>query len=275
MRRPGPKTLSGATAARKPALLTFLALVACACDDGKTVYMGAHMPFAGCVVNPTTPPAELKLDPFYGKYLDGYGTPVVSSSQVSDQALVAACRITGEMVSARKDVRDALAARHFRVAVLALGERTTDIPEYADLYSAFPGTEWNEIRGLGATRARPVSSCAEENLLCLPSDIYPGETILVEMIAHGHRDLGIVDVDAQFRGHLQSVYALAMSKGLWNATSAAVDADTYWAVGAAAWFGASTLTPVNTPATVTDYDPPLAALLAAYLPAVTWHPGCY
>ena len=157
----------------------------------------------------------------------------------------------------------------------ALGLVTTDIPEYADLYAAFPGTDWNTLRGLGATHARPVSSCDEQNLLCLASDAFSGETVLVQMLAHSLRDVGIVDVDAQFTEHVQAAYTAAMANGLWTNTWAATNADYYWAMGGQVWFGANTLAPVNSRAALVDYDPPLAALLGAYLPADDWHAGCY
>ena len=243
-----------------------------ACDGGKTEYMGAHAPFAGCAGSPSAPPAALGLPAFYAKYLDGYGTPVVSSAAVADQALLAACRITGEMVSLRADVRQALGANHLHVAVVGTGEVTTDIPEYADLYTAFPGTDWNTLRGIGATRVRPVASAGEENLLCLPSDVFAGQSVLVWVLAHALRDLGIVDVDTQFRSRVQSAYDAAMSNGLWAGTK---DVDDYWAAGAQAWFGAITGGPAASRAELLTYDPPLAALLATWLPADAWNPSCY
>jgi hypothetical protein len=261
--------------ARRWLVLGGVAAIASACDGGQTKFMGSHAPFAGCDASPTTPPAALGLDPFYAKYLDGYGAPVVASDKVSDRALQSACRITGEMISARADVRAALATNRLRVAVLGTSEVTTDIPEYADLYAAFPGTDWNTLRGLGATHARPVSSCDEQNLLCLASDAFPGETVLVQMLAHSLRDVGIVDVDAQFTEHVQAAYTAAMANGLWTNTWAATNADYYWAMGGQVWFGANTLAPVNSRAALVDYDPPLAALLGAYLPADDWHAGCY
>jgi hypothetical protein len=214
-------------------------------------------------------------DPFYTKYLSGYGTPVVSSAKVSDQALRLACRITGSMVSARADVRQALANNRFHVAVLATTEVTTDIPEYADLYAAFPATDWNLQRGIGATTVRPACSCAEENLLCRSDDRFASSDILVPMVAHGLRDLGIRDVDAQFDGAIRSAYATAMARGLWGGTPATSDVSFYWAVGAQAWFDVSNEVPVHGQAAVLQYDPALAALLASYLPGDDWHPGCH
>jgi len=249
--------------------------IASSCDGGRTKYMGEHAPFAGCDARPGTPPATLGLDAFYGKYLDGFGTPVVSSSQVDDRALAIACRITGEMVSLRADVRSALAANHLRVAVIGTGEVTTDIPEYADIYSTSPDTDWNKLRGVGATRGRPVLSAGEENLLCLPGDTYAGQSILVEMLAYGLRDLAIVELDAQFQTHLQAAYDAAMNDGLWAGTWATANPNDYWGIGAQTWFGALVRAPIKTRAELITYDPPLAALLSAYLPADEWQPGCY
>jgi hypothetical protein len=246
-----------------------------ACDGGRTKAMGAHAPFAGCNARPTAPPAVLGLAPFYTKYLDGYGTPVVSSGAVSDEALVAACRITGNMVSLREDVRQALAKNNHRVAVMGESERTTDIPEYADLYAVFPNTDWNVIRAVGATRVRPVTSSSEENLRCLSGDLYPGESALVEVLGHSLRDLGIIEVDSQFRSKVQKAYTSAMAQGLWSMTYATEDAEAYWAIGSLAWFGASTRLPVRSREDLAGYDAPLAALLATYLPVNDWHPSCY
>jgi hypothetical protein len=252
-----------------------LAALTGACDGGKTEYMGAHAPFAGCDGSPTAPPAALGLAPFYAKYLDGYGTPVLSSAKVSDEALLRACRITGEMVAARADVRQTLAAAHLRVAVVATSEHSTDIPEYADLYSAFPGTDWDSLRGLSATRARPVASAGEENLMCLPGDIYTGDSVLVWMLAHALRDLAIGDVDPQFPARLQSAYTSAMDNGLWANTNATADPGAYFAQGAQVWYSASAAGPANTRAELWTYDPTLATLVADFLPADDWKASCY
>ena len=110
------------------------------------------------------PPDELALDPFYRKYIDAQGLPVVSSSKVPDKALYRARDIINEMLANRSDLRATIAGLGVRVAVMAQSEVTTDIPEHGDLYEAFAGTDWDRrARGLGATLARPATSAAEEN----------------------------------------------------------------------------------------------------------------
>jgi hypothetical protein len=256
-----------------------VALGLLACDGGTTQTMGSHAgsnpAFAGCSTKPTPPPAALSLDPFYVKYLDGYGSPVVSSANVSDEALAAACRITGNMVALRDDVRQAMARNNHRVAVIALNEQTTDIPEYADLYSVFPNTDWNAYRSVSATRVRPVTSSSEENLRCLTDDMYEGDSALVWALSFGLRDLGISEVDTQFGTQLQAAYTSAMAAGLWARTSAADNSGDYWAAGSLAWFGASTHLPVKSRSDLAVYDAPLTDLLGRYLPANDWRPSCY
>lgn len=255
-------------------LLAAVALTLAGCEE-QTLNMGAHTPFAGCDTAPTTPPAELGLAPFYAKYLDGNGTPVLSSAKVSDQALARACQITGNFVSLRDDVRQALAKSHHRVAVLAGDEKITDIPEYADLYQAFPETDWNSYRAVSATPERPVTSTDEANLRCLSDDIYPKTSALVSRLAYSVRLLAIVEIDTQFRSQARAAYDSAMGQGLWANTVATKSAEDYWAVGCTAWLGTNPRLPANSADALSSYDPPLAALVSAYLPKNQWLSTCY
>lgn len=57
-------------------------------------------------------------------------------------------------------------------------EFTTSIPEHAYLKND-PNTNWDErARGMGGTLDIPVTSCAEENLLCLNGDRYYDQGLL-------------------------------------------------------------------------------------------------
>jgi len=248
-------------------------LVWSSCDAGTTQQLGSYRPLVGCDVPPTPPPASLGLDPFYAKYLDASGIPVLGSSKVADVALVQACRIVGEMVSKRDDVRQAMMANHVRAAVQAEDEVTTDIPEYEDLYSVFPGTDWDALRGLSATSTRPVASCGEENLRCLASDRRPGETMLVWTFAIGLQSLGISEVDPNFEARLQAAFTAATTAGLWPSDQTTTP-EHYFALGTQIWFDANQLYEVDTRAKLQAHDPPLAAILADFLPEDSWHPTC-
>ena len=59
----------------------------------------------------TAPPASLELDPFYKKYTDAHGVPVVSSAKVPDAALLMARDIVQFMLANRPDLRRSSSAR--------------------------------------------------------------------------------------------------------------------------------------------------------------------
>ena len=236
-----------------------------------------------CDLPIAAPPADLGLDAFYRKHLDANGVPVISSDKASDAALRAACRITRTMISFRADVRAQMIAHHARVSVMARSEVTTDIPEHADLYTAFPGTDWNvRARGLGGTVDRPATSCAEENLLCDATDRYVGENILVHELAHGIANLGIVFADKSFLSRLKSAYNAAIAAGKWGNTYAGSNVDEYFAEGVQSYFETNIESipsngihnEVNTRAELASYDPTLHALVAEVFGPDPWTPGC-
>lgn len=255
-------------------------LLATACS-GETTYIGTNRRTEACVTV-TPPPQALGLAGFYEKYVDARGMPIVSSLSVSDTALAEACNITVHLLE-RSDVRGAMVESGMRVAVLGRQEVITDLPEYSDLYSAAPGTDWDgEIRSYGASRERAVSFAAEENLLCLPGDLFSGEALLVHALAHGLRRLGILRLEPGWDARLRAAYEGAISSGLWTATYAASDHEQYWAEGVQDWYDANQeAVPtngvhnyVNTRAELTAYDPALAELIAEYFPDDSWRPTC-
>ena len=248
---------------------------------GGTKIIGADFPAAGCDLTPSPPPGSLSLDPFYQKYLDATGIPIVASSAPADAALVQACTLTVRMLAARDDVRSAMIAANLRVAVMAVGEVTTDLPEYRNLYTLFPGTDWNGARGVGATTTIPVSSAGEENLLCLPGDPGHGQSVLVQNLASAVR-IGIDAVDAGFESMVATAFSNATTIGLWTDTFAVRDVGAYFAYGTQAWFDAVGVAsppngyygPVGTREGLQAYDPALATLAGAYYPADDWRVVC-
>ncbi len=229
------------------------------------------------------PPASLGLAASYAKYLDADGLPVIGSSKVSDAAIRVACRIARQMLSFRSDVRTQMQAHAARLAVMARSEVTTDVPEHADLYTAFPGTDWNKrARGLGGTVDRPASSCAEENVLCDATDPYRGENILVHELSHGVVNLGVVFADKTFTKRLKNAYDAALAAGKWKDTYAGSNVDEYFAEGVQSYFDTNlqSIPPngihneVNTRAELLAYDPALHALVAEVFGPATWTPGC-
>lgn len=225
------------------------------------------------------PPAELSLDPFYEKYLDLEGLPIVAAARVPDEALFQARLLIGEMLTDRRDVLATLAANNVRVAIMAAGSGITEIPELSDLYEAFPGVDWdNRTRGggVGPTFARPVLAIAEENLLCYTTDLFPHEDITVHEAAHAVLNMGIElqSGGAAFRQRLERAYQDALDAGLWQHTYAADNADEYWAEGVQSWFDVNDPpgpihNQINTRSELEAYDPTLAGLIREALGEVT------
>jgi hypothetical protein len=211
----------------------------------------------------TAPPAELKLDPFYAKYISANGYPIISSKNVSDYALKEAAYLVNLMLAQRPDVRDAMISSGSRLIVMAHNEFTTEVPEHSHLR---PRDFWDaRARGLGGSRTDPVCSCAEENLLCYPGDPYSTENILIHEFAHNIHLRGLVNVDATFDDRLKAAYDQAIAAGLWKTKYASTNKAEYWAEGVQSWFNNNRPPDhdhnhVDTREELHEYDPQLAAL---------------
>jgi len=211
----------------------------------------------------TAPPEEMKLDPFYQKYVDAKGYPVVSSGKVNDYALKEAAYLATLMLAHRPDVREAMVKGGSRMIVMAHDEYTTDVPEHSRLK---PKSYWDaRARGLGGSQTDPVCSCGEENLLALDGDPYSTECILIHEFAHNIHLRGMVVVDATFDDRVRAAYDDAMTQGLWKGKYAATNHHEYFAEGVQSWFDNNRENDhdhnhVNTRAELQEYDPKLAKL---------------
>ncbi len=193
-------------------------------------------------------PAEMSFDPFYRKYTDALGIPVLSSDKVPDMALVVARDIVNGMLAARPDLRAAMIARNWRVGVMAETEITGDIPEHANRKrpGAPEGEPVNEEdRQYWARRARGLggnpTTGAEENLLGYPGTRYFGEHILVHEFSHAIMGGGIRNADPSLHQEILAAYDSAMARGLYvnedgRKHYATTNANEYWAEGAQWWF---------------------------------------
>ena len=210
------------------------------------------------------PPARLGLPDFYQKYLDADGISIVSSSEVPDRVLYAVARIIDDMLSERSDLRKIMARAGTRVAVMANGTTGTDLPEFRGQSGL-----GDRVRGGGFfSQVDDVMAIAEENLVCLPDDVFPFEDIAVHEFAHAVFFNGVLNDSnsTDFRGRIERAYREAMGAGLWEDTYAATNRDEYWAEGVQSWFGLNDPpgpihNDVNTRAELEEYDPALARLI--------------
>lgn len=222
----------------------------------------------------------LGVHPFYHKYVDAGGIPVISSEKVEDRALLVAKEIVEEMLGHRGDLLEAMRTRGAYVGIMSRDEVTTDIPEHAHLAND-PNTDWDQrARGLGGTPSSPITTAGEENLLCLVFDRYRGENILVHEFAHAVHLIGLDMIEPTIHEELQALYDAALGEGLWADTYAATNREEYWAEGVQSWFDVNqdpqegVHNHVDTRAELKDYDPSLAAVVERFMGDKGWRPEC-
>lgn len=226
-----------------------------------------------CVV--TTPPDSLGLDPFYKKYVNVNGLPLISSWRVPDSAFVAAHRTLYAMTSMLDPkIIEAMKKAHARIAIMARYEGTTDLPEHHYLVND-TSLNWDlRARGLGGTIEEPLTSCAEENVLAYQIDKYHAEDILIHEFAHAIHCIGIIQVDTTFDDRLQQLYEQACNRGILKNTYRETDRMEYFAEGVQDWFNVNAEMPhtdgkhnwCNTRKELQEFDPDLYRLLAEYFP---------
>lgn len=233
----------------------------------------------------TAPPPVLRADPFYAKYVDAAGVPVLSSARVPDAALLAARDIVRGMLRHRPDIAAAVVGMGTRVAIMAEDEATTDLPEQRHWtrptrddprltrcerlhYDARIGAMtdrdyWNaRARGMGGT----LTSGAAEDLLGQPSSRYYGETIFVHEFAHSILN-AIQWRDPVLYGQIAQAYADARAAGRWRDEYAMTTLTEYWAEGTQFWYNSNRLAVVDGRRILSDrdlkrYDPALHAVLS-------------
>lgn len=226
-----------------------------------------------CVV--TTPPDSLGLDPFYQKYVDVNGLPLISSWRVPDSAFVAAHRTLYAMTSMLpKAVLDSMVARGTRIAIMARYEGTTDIPEHHYLIND-TALNWDlRARGLGGDLELPLTSCAEENILAYQIDKYHAEDILIHEFAHSIHLIGLMLAVPDFDARLKQCYENAIAKGILKGTYRETDKEEYFAEAVQDWFNVNAEMPhpdgkhnwCNTREELQEFNPDLYNLLAEFFP---------
>lgn len=207
---------------------------------------------------------RLQLSDIYTKSILVHGFPIVASENVSDWSLREAAFLVRAMAAHNPRILAAMASRKTRLVIMSPRERTTDVPEHADLT---PKSYWDRrARGLGATDARPAVSCGEENLLDLEGDPYATENILIHEFAHAMHQMGLITLDPTFDRRLRAAFKLSVEDhGLWKGTYAATNPEEYWAEGVQSWFDCNRRNDaehndIATRDQLRVYDPALAAM---------------
>ena len=224
---------------------------------------------------PTAIPTGKKFPAYYQKFLDADGIPVLSSKNVSDDALLKAQEIITLMLAKRPDIKDYMVKKGCQTMIIGQNEQVCDIPEYAHICDTPDNIAyWNKrARGFGGSPEDDFSaSCGEENLLALPSDRYTGENIMIHEFAHLIHLIGIAGVEPGFNKKLENLWLKAKEKGLWENTYAISNKEEYFAEGVQSFFNCNQYAEksngvhnsINRRAKLKNYDPELYLLLKDY-----------
>ncbi len=224
-------------------------------------------------------PESLGVSPFYKKYVDALGIPVLSSEKVPDDALFVARDIINSMLAMRPDLRKSMIERKWRTGVIGETEMTMDIPEYGNFRRPGKpeGEPINQLdRDYHANRSRGMggnpTTGAEENLLGYPGTRYWGEHIFVHEFAHAINS-AIRSVDPAMQAEIRASYDSAMAAGKYlhpdgRKHYATTNAGEYWAEGVQWWFFSNygecfkDNIKVETPDEFKAYDPKLYELIS-------------
>lgn len=190
------------------------------------------------------------VSPWYVKYVDADGIPVLGSADVSDAALLKArANAVVLMRTLPVSVTATLRGQHNRIVILGLSETVRDIPEYA---AAFPGSErdagyWG---GFGATRDLPITAGTEANVLGNQNL----ENVFVHEFGHTVAELGLGAIDPEFQPQLDAAFARARRLGLWVRTYAGSGVTEYWAEGVQSYFDVNRRGPAGGDGVHNDVD---------------------
>ncbi|KAK7090226.1 uncharacterized protein [Littorina saxatilis] len=173
-------------------------------------------------------PEEMRPDglnsTFYKKYTEAYGIPILGSNKVSDDALKRACYTVRYLFAGHSGVRNTFYKLGGRFAIMAETEVTLDVPEHSKM-----GSIWNtRARGLGGTLPTPLTTGAEENLLCTKTDRYPKEDIFLHEAAHAVDLIAARIAIPTFLKAKEDAFKNAKAKGLWDNTYAMTNSVEYF-----------------------------------------------
>lgn len=223
-------------------------------------------------------------DDFYRQTCEQSGIAIVAAEDVEAGALEAAADRMNALLAARPEFAGAVASAIDHVAIIGRDQRITSLPDFEEIYSIHPGTNWNRLgRSFPGTEEIPVPAGAEENLLCLESDRYEGEDMFIREFGWTIRRFGIAPIDPRLDRAIEDAYGRAIAADLWRNTIAEVNSDMYWAEGVQSFFDANNEetdekdqihNQVDTRDELRSYDPDLYRLLVDVFGESEWRPDC-
>ncbi len=206
----------------------------------------------------TKPPAKLKADKFYTKYVDCRSLPILGSAKANDEAMLKANEIIRSMFAYRHDILKAMIDVDLWVVILAADEKVPELRNTTLILN--PAKEDEDML------VREFAKAIVTNVANRPVD--PNFEKASSRGKQQYELYGVVRVDERFKKQLEELYKKAMDKGLWKGTGAAENAAEYFAEGVQSWFDCNGKVTdekgktVNTRDELKKYDPELAEFIA-------------
>lgn len=223
-------------------------------------------------------PNEVGLHPYYKKYLNCSGIPIIGSDAVPDEAMYLAEETLNFMLNGLSSEKTKLISDGNYIALYPEGSNITELPDpFVATASNAGAYTW---AGPGSGQLRALASDVS-SLLCNPNTGF-GHT-LVHEIAHMIHIGAILRLDSSFQAELENSYSNAMSSGKWNNTYARTNTQEYLAEAVTIWYGVNWIGPeggngsrndIGTRAQLQSYDGAIYNLINSKYNNLTNVPGC-
>ena len=202
------------------------------------------------------PPSHLNADPYYQKYLDAGGVPILAPGSVSDDELLRAQAITLGMVADRPDLLNVLAEQNTRILLYDREKGgLAQLPEFFDSSDASGLFGETSYGGAVAAPAMITYHCNE---------------ILIHEIAHAlDYAIQIQEWEANrepgFKQARNHTYLSAMNAGLWAGRYESTVSQEYWAEMVVHWLRPDLFRIQFGLRELSEYDSAAARLVEQYL----------
>lgn len=222
----------------------------------------------------------------YAQGCEVLGIEILAAEDVDSTAIDQMADRIFNMLADRPDLIASFNDLGVEGRVIGKDSRITSLPEFAEVYELYPGTDWNRRgRSFPGTDLIPVVAGGEENLMCLEETYYQDEDNFVRTMAIAIRRFGLQFVDPITNASIDRAYQTAIATGLWRNTLAEINSFEYWAEGTQSFFDTNLEEPedrppnsshnhVDTRAELQAYDPDLYALALSVYGDTGWYPEC-
>ncbi len=172
--------------------------------------------------------APASFHPFYKKYINASGIPIIGSENVDDEAFRRAGRTIVVMLAKRPDITAQMIWLRNRVIIMDEDENFSNLPDFP--YASGSGGG----RAQGSIPLFPVTVIGEENIMRADSltDVYYGQDVLIHEFGHGIYEA----LTPGERERINIAYNNAVISGLWQKTYAITSVNEYFSDTTRAWF---------------------------------------